>query len=265
MSSDVIREVLSTARRELGVRESPSNWGPKVRSYLASTHISFPASWCAAYVWWCIAETAARLKMPSLTAAFRGITPRNFAYCPYVLAWARREGILRTTPAPGDFFLSLRGSGSARHIGFVTATGPGWFDTLEGNSNSSGSPEGTSVCANRRQASGRYAFVRWADLLPDAAGAAAVTRRLLLSGRHLLDMPVVDGRCLCPVRPWGEALGFQVHFEDEELYYNGREVDVDLTPIEDRMHAPIRQLAHAAGLTLRMEPDGSVWVGRPAA
>jgi len=45
-------KALEVAKTQLGVEESPrgSNWGFSVQVYLKSVGITFPASWCMAFV-----------------------------------------------------------------------------------------------------------------------------------------------------------------------------------------------------------------------
>ena len=47
--------VLQVAAGEIGSMEVPpgSNWGPKVKDYLVSAGVTFPAAWCAGFVYWC--------------------------------------------------------------------------------------------------------------------------------------------------------------------------------------------------------------------
>ena len=53
------QQALKVAISQLGQHENPlgSNWGKPVQDYLKSVNISFPASWCMAFVYWCFEQT----------------------------------------------------------------------------------------------------------------------------------------------------------------------------------------------------------------
>lgn len=169
--NDLVREALQVAQGELGVREvGSSNSGQRVDQYLASTGLDGGAPWCAAFVVWCIQRAAASLKLPS---AF----PRT-AYCPTIAGWAKGLGCLHTTPADGDVFLkygTVNGVYRASHTGFVLAANGTKFATIEGNSNTTGSREGTSVVRLNRIASERFRFVRYGEVMGNAKPAAAAS------------------------------------------------------------------------------------------
>jgi hypothetical protein len=67
----------------------------------------------------------------------------------------------------------------------------------------------------------------------------------------------MQGRAWVPVRPWGEHLGFKVHWdvEDQALFFDGREVPVDLTKVDGRLLAPVRDLAGWSGLRVAYRAD----------
>lgn len=141
---------LDIAVSQLGVEESPrnSNWGPKIKDYLAAGGCFAPAPWCVAFLVWCFRH--AESKACPLTASST-----------FLLNWGRERGKLVKQPQPGDVFLLLRpDKKNAFHAGFVRSVGKLTFATVEGNSNSTGSSEGYAVVSRTRSRLGRVAFVR---------------------------------------------------------------------------------------------------------
>jgi hypothetical protein len=141
-------KVLEVALSQVGVEEEPrgSNWGPKVKEYLAAGGITVPAPWCMAFVIWCFGKAGD--KMHPITAS-----------CSFFLGWAKEKSRIVKKPLPGDIFLLVRPNGAAFHTGFVTAPGLLRFGTVEGNSNPGGSPEGFEVVKRSRSYRG-VVFVR---------------------------------------------------------------------------------------------------------
>lgn len=251
--AQIIADVLELARSQVGIRESPSNWGPMVQKFLAATGINFPAPWCAAYTYWVLETVAERhgVETPMVRSA----------YCPTIYAWAETQEILHRNPERGDCFLLI--SGRARHIGFVSAVSKRAFSTIEGNTSLSGSPEGIGVFERTRSRASGYRFVRWADLLQTTAPPWT----LFLSGRKMSwTLPHLGGRALAPVRPWGEALGLEVGWDQDRqaVLLGGKEVDTEVTLILDSSYAPVRDLARHSGLLLEVDgPARAILVKRP--
>lgn len=72
----------------------------------------------------------------------------NSAYCPSSEAAYKAAGRLHTTPQVGDqFFVYISSEGTVGHTGWVTGIAAGGRSvyTIEGNSNTNGSPEGIEV------------------------------------------------------------------------------------------------------------------------
>lgn len=119
---------------EIGKEEIPrgSNWGVNCQKYLASVGITFPASWCMAFVYWCCLQENNHnhlVKTGGVLAQWNGIDPKY----------------KHTTPMAGDIFIMDFGSGHG-HTGFVEAVEGDIIHTIEGNSNADGSREGYEVC-----------------------------------------------------------------------------------------------------------------------
>ncbi len=148
---------LQVAILEIGKEEIPrnSNWGEHVQKYLKSVGITFPASWCMAFVYWCT-KTAGVL-VPD------GIGGKK-------VPLIRTGGVLRqwneidkkykfTSPSPGDIFIMDFGGGLG-HTGFVESVSGDSIHTIEGNSNDEGSREGYEVCRRVRKITACKGFIR---------------------------------------------------------------------------------------------------------
>jgi hypothetical protein len=145
-------EFISIAKGEVGKVEIPlgSNWGPHVKKYLASVGLNFPASWCMAFVVWCIDQECAR----------RGIAntlPRTGGVLKF---WNEAPAQRRVqTPKVGDIFIMDYGKGLG-HTGIVVAMDQTFIYTIEGNTNDSGSREGIEVCHKQRPRNKIKGYVR---------------------------------------------------------------------------------------------------------
>lgn len=132
-------KALKIAIGQLGQHENPlgSNWGVPVKNYLASVGINFPASWCAAFVFWCFKQV---VDSPPLVKTGGVLLHYNVA---------KRKYRVVGDPQPGDIFIMDFGKGLG-HTGFVEKVDATFIYTVEGNSNDSGSREGIEVCRKQR-------------------------------------------------------------------------------------------------------------------
>lgn len=143
---------IEIAISQLGVEEEPrgSNWGKQVQAYLNSVGINFPASWCMAFVYWCVKKS------------LEGTGSINTLY--------RSGGVLAVwnntakekkhiNPEPGDIFIMDFGKGVG-HTGFVERVEGDIIHTIEGNTNDTGSREGYEVCRRQRKISACKGFIR---------------------------------------------------------------------------------------------------------
>lgn len=151
--------VLATAAAEIGVTEAPpgSNRGPRVDQYLA--RVGIPPSqgtaaerpWCAAFVYWCLDETARAQGVGNPAPRTAGVLDH----------WrkARRAGSATivgkdealASPArvvPGSLFVHDYGQGLG-HIGFVESQSNGHLVTIEGNVAPVGAPGREGLCVAR--------------------------------------------------------------------------------------------------------------------
>ena len=146
-------EAMKVAVAQIGVMEKPlgSNRGPEVDRYLKAAGVdptrgSFP--WCAAFVYFCFAESAKALGRKNPVVRTAGVLDH----------WQRagERGIARISAAqahmhealvrPGHIFVIDTGDpGGAGHTGLVESVAAGKLVTIEGNTNDGGSREGIGV------------------------------------------------------------------------------------------------------------------------
>jgi len=146
-------KALQLAITQIGQEEYPknSNWGKPVQDYLASVGITFPASWCAAFVYWCFQKTCIDLKIPNPLVKTGGVLAH----------WNKANVKNRvTSPAPGDIFIMDFGKGLG-HTGIVESVTSTHINTIEGNSNDEGSREGYEVCKRSRPKTSIKGYLRY--------------------------------------------------------------------------------------------------------
>lgn len=135
------------AIEELGKQEIPigSNWGVNVQKYLKSVAITFPASWCMAFVYWCYEQSKVRVTLGQVT------------YNPLIRTGSVLEQwheidrqyklpVKGCIPQPNDVAIFDHGRGFG-HTGIVEYSFENGmkFQTIEGNTNATGAREGFEV------------------------------------------------------------------------------------------------------------------------
>ena len=150
-----------------GVRESRENAGKEVDHMLKNAGITVPAPWCAAFVQDCTdsASSATGLRNPLDDVKLEALVAS------YV-EWAKQKGKVCTMAAqakPGYLVAFNFGGVRWDHIAIVTIPptddqANAVFQTIEGNSNDSGSREGDKVVRKTRHViPGRTLFIAWAE------------------------------------------------------------------------------------------------------
>lgn len=136
--------LVAAATGYIGVRERGRNAGPDVEAFQRSTGNSRGDAWCASFVYKC-ADDAAR-DIGGKNPLYR--TASTIA----MLAEYRRRGWTVDRGRAGDIFI-IRKTATTGHTGIIT--GPavgGFYPTIEGNTDGSGSREGDGVYRGRRDA-----------------------------------------------------------------------------------------------------------------
>ncbi|WEK20925.1 MAG: CHAP domain-containing protein [Candidatus Pedobacter colombiensis] len=137
------KNVVATAKNEIGVQEYMENSGPRVDQYNAYVGVK-KAPWCASFVSWCFGQ--AGYPQPR--------TPWSPALFP-----ANR---LTTNPMAGMvlgiYFDHLKRIG---HCGIVEEVRGDWIFSIEGNTNLNGSREGDGVYRRMRHIRSIHRFADW--------------------------------------------------------------------------------------------------------
>ena len=155
--------IVRIAKKEIGVFEVPrnSNCGPRVNEYKKATvlNASQPWPWCAAFVDWVVWQ-ALKAENIKETAGFR--RPRT-AGAWDLLRWSRAQDMTTRTQEPvediqpGDLIVF-----HFSHCGIaISGLESGKIQTVEGNTDESGSREGGGVylkIRELRQIKGRIRF-----------------------------------------------------------------------------------------------------------
>lgn len=152
---------LNVAIGELGKEEIPrgSNWGEHVKKYLHSVGINFPASWCMAFIYWCVEAAGIRVNVGNVGSA---IFVNPLVRTGGVLAqWNQVDIKYKITVSPdvGDIFIMDYGHGLG-HTGFIEKIEGDTLHTIEGNTNDTGSREGYEVCRRYRKIKACKGFIR---------------------------------------------------------------------------------------------------------
>lgn len=151
--NDLLKKVLEIAITQIGQDEKPhgSNWGEPVKTYLASVDITFPASWCMAFIYWCFKEAAKQLNIINPAIKSGGVlnvwnkTPKKYK---------------SSTPLVGSIFIMDHGKGLG-HTGIVEKFDEKYVYTIEGNTNDTGSREGIEVCRKQRLQSSIIGYINY--------------------------------------------------------------------------------------------------------
>jgi len=144
-TDSLLREALSFAQSQVGVREKPpgSNRGTEVQGYQASVGIPPGSYWCAAFVYFCFEQAANHLGFINPLVKTGGCLDH----------WNRSKANKITTKdarddpsllKPGHIFIIDHGGGLG-HTGIVKRVEGGRLITIEGNSNPNGSNNGIGV------------------------------------------------------------------------------------------------------------------------
>lgn len=156
--------VLAEAEDFLGIKEDGNNRGPAVEWFQKRGMINPGDPWCAAFVN-AAAEIACAKK--NVLSPLEKIPLQGYvqSYYDYALdhGWVLGDG----RPGIGDLFLLWNaGLGRYAHIGFVSQVFAEGFSTVEGNSNTTGSRDGTEVVSNIRPYGSSTIFIDpWRDMI----------------------------------------------------------------------------------------------------
>lgn len=141
--------ILAFAQSWLGVREQPlgSNRGVLVDTFNREAGASLGSPWCLAFAYTCIKHAAehAEIAVPILRTAS----------CSVLYKWAQDHHLnANGAVRPGDVGLVIGGESGHHHAVIIEKLLPlGLVQTIEGNTNLTGSPEGYGVFRRVRRRS----------------------------------------------------------------------------------------------------------------
>ncbi|WP_340376612.1 LysM peptidoglycan-binding domain-containing protein [Streptomyces sp. SS7] len=143
-------ELIRIAKAEVGYKEGFSNghWDNKEKYAGQVPGMAWVSAggypWCALFVCWA-----------ALKSGNNDLFPRT-ASCAYALDWFRQKGRFSEYPAIGAQVLF--GPNGGTHTGIVYAYDSTYVYTVEGNTNTSGSPEGNGVYLRKRARRDAYTY-----------------------------------------------------------------------------------------------------------
>ncbi|SNB11000.1 CHAP domain-containing protein [Flavobacterium psychrophilum] len=149
--SELAKKTLETAISQIGVEEMPkgSNAGPEVEIYLKSVGLGQGYSWCMAFVYWCVNQSAVKTGFKNPLKKTGGVMDQ----------YNSRPLLCTHLPQAGDVFIMDFGKGLG-HTGIVEKVIGNIIYTIEGNTNDDGSREGYKVCRRKRNKKTIKAFIR---------------------------------------------------------------------------------------------------------
>lgn len=261
--SAFIQTLISIANAEVGVTEKPlgTNRGPRVDEYQRRTGYQPGVFWCLCYLYWCLDETCQKLDIDNPFIRTGG--------CDQFVAWARGKNILKTSPESGDFGFVIQNGNDATHVFLVVSVAGSTMTTLEGNSNMGGSSNGIAVVRRTRQMKSSYVYARVNDVVPGVQ-LPGRTMRLVGPNSFALDMEVVRGKSLAPIRKVVKELGFkdgQV-VTDQDITFNkdenavsvkGSVIPAEVTLKSGAAHCHVVKLLTFLGWTFTVDvPNATV-------
>ncbi|WP_338932643.1 CHAP domain-containing protein [Streptomyces netropsis] len=139
-------EVIRIARAEIGYREgySGGHWNnyQKFSPSVPGLEWSQNQAWCATFVSWCARQAGAASLFPVTASVWQAMN------------WFKDRGRYSAYPAIGAQVIF--GKTASTHTGIVVAYDADTITTVEGNTNTDGSPEGNGVYVRRHQRRDSY-------------------------------------------------------------------------------------------------------------
>lgn len=148
---------------QIGQQEKPrgSNWGHPVQSYLLRVGIDFPAAWCAALVYWSFDEASKELNVPNPVPKTAGsLRMYNDAfYVNKIPVSSVLSGKVKLQP--GDIGIQDHGHGTGHTVIIENQVDLEWLNSVDGNTNDTGSREGYEVERKHRRIDSFKGFLRY--------------------------------------------------------------------------------------------------------
>jgi hypothetical protein len=153
---NVRHELLLNLSEQLDVREITPNSSPMIDQYLHHVGFDYPVPWCAAFV----SYNLSQLNVANPNSAWSPLFANDKDVIWYGRTGYKKQGV---SAKCGDvvtfYYTSLKRVG---HVGFYIKTDKsGYFITIEGNTNKSGSRTGDGVYLKKRDPRKVYAISRY--------------------------------------------------------------------------------------------------------
>lgn len=168
-------KVLSIARAEIGVKESPANSN---RQKYGKEYGANGEPWCAMFVWWVFKHAGC----PELF--FGG---KKSSYCPTIADYyiAKKQTVSKSSGKPGDIVLfDFNDNNSSDHIGIIEKKNSnGSYTTIEGNTSTGSNTNGGQVMRRTRYRSDISWIVRPKYTQSSSSSSSSNSGKLSVDGK----------------------------------------------------------------------------------
>lgn len=251
------QKFIEIAREWVGVTESPegSNRGFHIDVWNKAVGVPVGSFWCASF----ISAVANRWKYLTGKDWYLG----KSADCDVWLARGKKLKIVHGTPEVGDIGLVLnkKNLSDAVHILLVSGVADGIYSSIEGNSNTDGSRNGTKVVERTNLYTGRsksnMVFLRWVDLYDEDTPVSTIWKVVIGPD----EVPAIshDGRLYAGLRQCLEAIyGNTVDTMltmDLTPYWNGGKIPCNTILVQGKLMVAVREFATWQNLNLDVDSN----------
>jgi hypothetical protein len=241
---------INIARKYVGTTEQPegSNRGPLIDEWNRQVGVPVGSFWCASFV----SEVA---KQWSHEVGDYFPLPLS-ASCDHWLSSAKQHNLLSDTPGRASIGLVInpKNSSDATHIFIVEGFKDGVWSSIEGNSNSGGSRNGTSVArrANCMAGRSRLKFIEWYE-----GDDPEIPWHLSLNvggAKKAVQLHTISNSTYLPVRSTLKELGLDTSLlkYDGQPTYNGIKLK-DVLVLNGSTHMKVRTFCELFGLPFTID------------
>lgn len=249
------QKFIDIAREWVGTTESPegSNRGFHIDIWNKASGVPVGSFWCASFM----SAVANRWKYMNGKDWYLGTS----ADCDVWLARGKKLKILHTNPQVGDIGLitSRQNKNDAVHILVVSNVKDGVYSSIEGNSNTDGSRNGTKVVERTDMYAGRaksnVVFLRWSDLYEeDSLSTVAWTVTI---GADEIPAISHDGRLYSGLRQsleaiYGESTKVRLSF-DSIPYWDEGKIPCNTILVQGKLMVAVREFADWQNLNVDVD------------
>lgn len=143
---------MRSAVREIGVKETGTNSGPRVNQYLASTRLGPGFYWCSSFVHWNFSQCGKTFEPAREFAAAARFGREHVVY---------KKGEVGETKPGQVFTLYYANLKRIGHVGIILKDDEDYLTTCEGNTGAGGSRNGDGVYRRVRSKETVYTVNQW--------------------------------------------------------------------------------------------------------